>query len=84
MQLIDFKEQDNLEHVPHLTHASRTMLTKCFANNRSDPNARKWLYAEYLEHYIWNAKHDFYFLTKNIRKYLLKLTNYYVTFHFYP
>ncbi|XP_028060049.1 uncharacterized protein LOC114263666 [Camellia sinensis] len=56
MQLVNFKEKDNLPSVLQFGRASRTMLTEYFATNKANTSTRQWLYSEFPEHYVWNVQ----------------------------
>src|SRR6185312_7475844 len=54
MHMVPFKDEDNLEDVLERARNQRSMLTKFFRMNSEDPNARRYLYREFPEHYTWN------------------------------
>jgi len=52
--MVPFNDDDNLEDVLERARNQRSMLTKFFRMNSEDPNARRYLYREFSEHYTWN------------------------------
>ncbi|XP_028112702.1 uncharacterized protein LOC114310811 [Camellia sinensis] len=56
MQLVNFKEEDNLPSALQSGRASRTMLTEYFATNKENTSARQWVYFEFPENYVWNVQ----------------------------
>ena len=52
MHMVPFKDDDNLEDVLERARNQRSMLTEFFRMNIEDPNARRYLYREFPEHYI--------------------------------
>ena len=54
MHMVPFKDDDNLEDVLERARNQRSMLTEFFKMNSEDPNARRYLYREFSEHYTWN------------------------------
>lgn len=54
MHMVPFNDKDNLEDVARRSQSQRSMLTEYFRMNREDPNAHKYLYREFPEHYTWN------------------------------
>ena len=53
MHTVAFKAYENLEEVVARPSSSKSMLTEYFEMNRKFPEARKWLYREFPEHYRW-------------------------------
>ena len=51
MHMVPFKDDDNLEDVLERARNQRSMLTEFFRMNIEDPNARRYLYREFPEHY---------------------------------
>jgi hypothetical protein len=51
--MVPFNDTDNLEEVAERAQSQHSMLTEYFKMNIQDPNARQYLYREFLEHYIW-------------------------------
>ena len=54
MHMVPFNHDDNLEDVLERAKSQRSMLTEFFRMNVEDPEARKYLYREFPEHYTWN------------------------------
>ena len=54
MHMVPFNDDDNLEDVLERAKSQRSILTEFFRMNIEDPNARKYLYREFPEHYTWN------------------------------
>ncbi|XP_039780730.1 uncharacterized protein LOC120648010 [Panicum virgatum] len=54
MHMVTFNDDDNLEDVLERARNQRSMLTEFFRMNSEDPNARRYLYREFSEHYTWN------------------------------
>ena len=54
MHMVPFNDTDNLEDVARRTRSQKSMLTEFFRMNREDPNANRYLYREFPEHYTWN------------------------------
>nr|XP_034570998.1 uncharacterized protein LOC117835787 [Setaria viridis] len=59
MHMVPFNEINNLEEVAQRSQSQRSMLTEYFRMNREDPNAPKYLYREFPEHFRWikSGKH---------------------------
>ena len=54
MHMVPFNDHDNLEDVLEHAKNQRSMLTEFFRMNIEDPNAQRYLYMEFPEHYTWN------------------------------
>jgi hypothetical protein len=54
-QIVFFNENDNLEEVEQREELKKTMLTEFFEANKIYPEARKYLYREFPEHFTWNS-----------------------------
>ncbi|XP_021835604.1 uncharacterized protein [Spinacia oleracea] len=52
-QQIRFNTNQSIEDILQMPQNSRTMLTEFFKMNVSDPEARKYLYIEFPQHYRW-------------------------------
>ena len=55
MQMVRFREDDRLENIVDRESDKDTMLTAFFKTNRTDPNARQYLYKDFPKHFTWNA-----------------------------
>ncbi|XP_042474831.1 ATP-dependent DNA helicase PIF1-like [Macadamia integrifolia] len=55
-QMIWYWERQNLENILQSDNSSKAMLTEFFNMNSNDPKARKYLYREVPEHYVWNRQ----------------------------
>ncbi|KAG2562413.1 hypothetical protein PVAP13_8KG259500 [Panicum virgatum] len=64
MHMVPFNDEDNLEDVLERTRNQRSMLTEFFRMNSEDPNTRRYLYKEFLEHYTWNKSKKVWFTRK--------------------
>ncbi|KAI5391538.1 hypothetical protein KIW84_076377 [Lathyrus oleraceus] len=53
---VRFYDHQQIADVLNNERNSKTMLTQFFALNLRDPQARKYLYREILEHYCWNKR----------------------------
>lgn len=56
MHMVAFKETADLREVARSEKAQTSMLTEYFKMNATDPDAPKYLYKEFPEHYTWNKK----------------------------
>ncbi|KAG2620223.1 hypothetical protein PVAP13_3NG155602 [Panicum virgatum] len=54
MHMVAYKSTDNLNNVVQSEKSQRSMLTKYFNVNRSNPAAHEYLYREFPEHFTWN------------------------------
>ncbi|XP_062099786.1 uncharacterized protein LOC133805610 [Humulus lupulus] len=54
---VTFQANDDLINILNLDHSRKTMLTQFFALNRVDENAKKLLYKQIPEYYVWNHQH---------------------------
>ena len=54
MHMVPFNDHDNLDDVLERAKNQRSMLTEFFRMNIEDPNAQRYLYREFPEHYTWN------------------------------
>ncbi|XP_022725071.1 uncharacterized protein LOC111281663 [Durio zibethinus] len=57
-QVVYYWENQNLQNVLYWDHVSRTMLTEYFETCANESNARKYLYREFPEHYVWNRQNQ--------------------------
>jgi hypothetical protein len=57
MQIVRYKNSDNLKNVIDAESSSRTMLTEYFRMNSIDSYARNFLYKDFPEFYIWQRNH---------------------------
>ncbi|KAK3222064.1 hypothetical protein Dsin_009089 [Dipteronia sinensis] len=55
-QIISFQKSDNLTHIMNNDFKSKTMLTEFFNINRNNDKAKKLLYKEFPEHFVWNKR----------------------------
>lgn len=53
-QTIRFADNENLYDLTIDENAQKTMLTEFFETNKIDPEARRYLYKEFPEHFTWN------------------------------
>lgn len=56
-QSVTYWENQNLQNILLWDHASKTMLTEYFSMCSRSIEARKYLYREFPEHYVWDKKH---------------------------
>ncbi|XP_062093997.1 uncharacterized protein LOC133800034 [Humulus lupulus] len=56
-QSITFQAKDDLTNIVNSDQSRKTMLTEFFAMNQIDANARRLLYKEFPENYVWNHQH---------------------------
>ncbi|XP_062088611.1 uncharacterized protein LOC133795174 [Humulus lupulus] len=54
---ITFQANDDLINIHNLDRSRKTMPTQFFALNRVDENAKKLLYKQIPEYYVWNHQH---------------------------
>ncbi|XP_062103455.1 uncharacterized protein LOC133814524 [Humulus lupulus] len=54
---VTFQANDDLINILNLDRSRKTMLTQFFALNRVDENAKKLLYKQIPEYYVWNHQH---------------------------
>jgi len=54
MHMVPFNDHDNLDDVLGRAKNQRSILTEFFRMNIEDPNAQRYLYREFPEHYTWN------------------------------
>lgn len=54
MHMVPYKSTDNLNDVVQREKSQRSMLTEYFNMNATNPDARKYLYREFAEFFIWN------------------------------
>ena len=47
------KARDDLNNVVQNPNSQRSMLTEYFNTNRYNPNAQRYLYREFHEHFTW-------------------------------
>ena len=59
MHMVAYKSTDNLNNVVQSEKSQRSMLTKYFNVNRSNPAAHEYLYREFPEHFTWNKSKKF-------------------------
>ena len=52
--MVTFRAHENLTNVVNSDFSIKSMLTEFFATNQVDTNARKLLYKEFPEAFIWN------------------------------
>jgi len=57
MHMVSFKSRDDLNDVVKRERSKRSMLTEYFVTNMDNPRARKYLYREFPEYFIWNKSH---------------------------
>ncbi|KAF5466120.1 hypothetical protein F2P56_016075 [Juglans regia] len=55
--LVAFHAHDNLNNVLRSDFTAKSMLTEFFSTNQTNENARKLLYKEFLEAFVWNQQH---------------------------
>ncbi|XP_042969154.1 uncharacterized protein LOC122301854 [Carya illinoinensis] len=53
---VTFRANDDLINIVNLDRSRKSMLTEFFALNRVDENAKRLLYKEFLEYYVWNQQ----------------------------
>ncbi|KAG7951593.1 hypothetical protein I3843_12G015700 [Carya illinoinensis] len=53
---VTFRANDDLINVVNLDRSRKSMLTEFFALNRVDENAKRLLYKEFPEYYVWNQQ----------------------------
>ncbi|KAL7099021.1 hypothetical protein ACP275_09G055800 [Erythranthe tilingii] len=56
-QFVTYWANQNLESILRWDHVSKTMLTEYFSMCSKSEKARKLLYKEFPEHYVWDKKH---------------------------
>lgn len=67
MQSVVFHASQNLMNILSDDIRTKTMLTEVFEKNRSNSNARQYLYHEFPEHYVWHHKDKFWSKRKNCK-----------------
>ncbi|KAF5450203.1 hypothetical protein F2P56_030572 [Juglans regia] len=55
--LVAFHAHDNLNNVLRSDFTAKSMLTEFFSTNQANENARKLLYKEFPETFVWNQQH---------------------------
>ncbi|KAF5457591.1 hypothetical protein F2P56_021681, partial [Juglans regia] len=55
--LVAFHAHDNLNNVLRSDFTAKSMLTEFFSTNQTNENARKLLYKEFPEAFVWNQQH---------------------------
>ena len=56
MHMVAYKSTEDLNEVVTREKSQRSMLTEYFKMNATDPDARKYLYREFPEFYVWKKK----------------------------
>jgi len=56
MQLIIFRNHNNLKDVINNALSSKTMLIKYFSMNKTNLNAGQYLYKNFREEFVWDKK----------------------------
>ena len=51
--MVSYKARDDLNNVVQNPNSQRFMLTEYFSTNMYNPNAQKYLYREFPEHFTW-------------------------------
>jgi len=51
--MVAYKARDDLNNVVQNPNSQRSMLTEYFSTNMYNPDARKYLYREFPEHFTW-------------------------------
>ncbi|KAG7990742.1 hypothetical protein I3843_02G039400 [Carya illinoinensis] len=59
---VTFRAHENLTNVINSDFSAKSMLTEFFATNQVDQNARKLLYKEFPEFYVWSQQYKMYYL----------------------
>ncbi|KAF5479505.1 hypothetical protein F2P56_000317, partial [Juglans regia] len=55
--LVAFHAHDNLNNILRSDFTAKSMLTEFFSTNQTNENARKLLYKEFPEAFVWNQQH---------------------------
>ncbi|KAG6620484.1 hypothetical protein I3842_Q066400 [Carya illinoinensis] len=61
---VTFHAHENLTNVMNSDFSAKSMLTEFFATNQVDQNARKLLYKEFPEFYVWNQQYKMWTIRK--------------------
>lgn len=56
MQFMQFNSNENLDDILSNERRSRTTLTDFFRVNSERPRGPKYLYSEFIEHFVWDKK----------------------------
>ncbi|XP_042942779.1 uncharacterized protein LOC122276961 [Carya illinoinensis] len=61
---VTFRAHENLTNVMNSDFSAKSMLTEFFATNQVDQNARKLLYKEFPEFYVWSQQYKMWTIRK--------------------